>query len=150
VLAVWASEISVAVVCCVGCTGPTVDARLDHTRGCHPCERLIGMENNRHDLQPLRGNSPRRSKCYSGRALIDLADLQSKVLGHLLTSPAMTMPTAAIPVGPGSRAGVPAALVLLPGQQWRRRAAAAPPRPVAARAARFHSLAIACAAATAP
>ena len=59
------------------------------------------MENSRHDLQPLRGNSPRRPKCYSGRVLIDLADLQSKVLGHLLTSPAMTMPTAAIPVGPG-------------------------------------------------
>lgn len=58
------------------------------------------MNNNkRHDLQPLRGNSPRRSKCYLGRPLIDLAELQSKVLGHLLTSDAQTLSTAAMPVG---------------------------------------------------
>ena len=62
----------------------------------------MGMNNNkRHDLQPLRGNSPRRSRCYSGRPLIDLADLQSTVLGHLLTSTATPMVAAAIPVGPG-------------------------------------------------
>lgn len=52
-------------------------------------------------LQPLRRTAARRGRCYSGRPLLDVAGVQSKVLGHLLTSPVMSLPTAAVPVGPG-------------------------------------------------
>ena len=57
--------------------------------------------NAQRQLAPLRGTSTRQAREYVGRPLLDLGQLQATTLGHLLTSPEMELPSAAVPPGPG-------------------------------------------------
>lgn len=80
---------------------PSTHLDVNQTLSPHVRDYRVMTLNEQGTPNHLRGTSARHAREYAGRPLLNLGQIQATTLGHLLTSAEMTLPSAAVPGGPG-------------------------------------------------